>query len=257
MGTGTVNIVELNAYPKNKAMQHTIKSLTGYHLAAEDGAIGKVEEFYFDDETWTIRYLVVKTGNWLSGRKVLISPAALVKASWKNNTFPVQLTKEQIRNSPGIDTDKPVARQQELELHGHYHWQPYWGSGFYAGGGGLWNVMSEYPQIGEEIITEAGTHEKHVDDDFHLRSTHAVTGYHLHATDGEIGHVYDFIMDDQTWQIICLVIDTHNWMGGKKVLVPVTHIKEIQWDTSLIIADIPIDDIKNCTPFDKSRFVDQ
>jgi hypothetical protein len=104
-------------------MKRSIKSLIGYTLHAADGEIGKVEEFYFDDQRWTIRYLIVRTGSWLLGRKVLISPQALGTTDWDNRAFPTTLTKEQIRNSPDIDTDEPVSRQQEERLYAHYPWQ--------------------------------------------------------------------------------------------------------------------------------------
>src|SRR5664279_6193650 len=104
-------------------MQHNIKSLIGYDMGAKDGEIGTVKQFYFDDKTWSIRYLVLRTGGWLFGREVLISPDAVVKNSLKQGTFPVNLLKEQIRTSPDIDTAKPVSRQQEIELYGHYLWQ--------------------------------------------------------------------------------------------------------------------------------------
>ncbi len=236
-------------------MQRNVHSLTGYSLDATDGKIGKVEELYFDDQSWTIRYLIVKTGNWLSGRKVLISPDAIVKTSWEPGTFLVNLTKEQIRNSPDIDTDKPVSRQQEIALYGHYPWPEYWGSGFYAGGFSV--IGNTSPVIDQEIVKEADPADKRSDDDPHLRSTHRVTGYRIHATDGEIGHVKDFIIDDQNWQIIYLVIDTRHWFGGKKVLMAVGHIKEIKWDLSEIFVDSTVDSVKNYTAFDESEFSHQ
>lgn len=234
-------------------MQRNINSLIGFNMGTIDGEIGKVKEFYFDDNTWIIRYLIVKTGGWLFGREVLISPEAVMKDSWKQETFPVSLTKEQIRTSPDIDTDKPVSRQQEIELYGHYRWQPYWGTGFYLGGG-LWNMTSQYPMIAEEIVQEPGNIDKPADDDLHLRSSRAVTGYHIHANNGEIGHVIDFIMEDQTWQLLFFVIDTHNWFGGRKVLIPVQHIKELQWGNSKIVVDMSVDAIKDCAIYEESGF---
>jgi sporulation protein YlmC with PRC-barrel domain len=234
-------------------MQRNINSLIGYNLEGTDGEIGKVTDFYFDDDTWTIRYLILQTGNWFSGRDVLISPEALVKSIWKPGIFPVNLTKDQILNSPDIDTDKPVSRQQEIELYGHYLWQPYWGSDFYAGG--LWGIPSSAPVIDQKIVKETDENDKRSKDDRHLRSTHEVTGYHIHAIDGEIGHVKDFIMDDRTWQIVWLVVDTHNWIGGKKVLIPVRHIKEVQWENSKVVADETVDSVKNSIAFDGSEFV--
>src|SRR5579862_1293341 len=107
-------------------MQRSINKLIDSTISAKDGELGKVEEFYFDDKTWIIRYMVVKTGGWWDGRKVLISPAALGTPDWESFTFRVNLTMDQVRNSPGIDTDKPVYRQHEEELHRYYAWPQYW-----------------------------------------------------------------------------------------------------------------------------------
>ena len=222
-------------------------------MGATDGEIGKVEEFYFDDETWTIRYMIVKTGGWLFGSKVLISPETLQKTDWEKKDFPVNLTKEQIKSSPYIDTDKPVSRQMETALYGHYLWQPYWGSGFYAGGG-IWNVANEYPLFSKEIVTDAGSDNEHQNDNPHLRSTHAVTSYHIHATDGDIGHVNDFIMDDTTWQLKYLIVDTHNHIGGRNILIDVKNIKEIQWDNDKVKLDISIAAVKDCASFHESKY---
>jgi sporulation protein YlmC with PRC-barrel domain len=234
-------------------MQRSINSLIDYDMGAIDGEIGKVEEFYFDDQAWVIRYLIVKTGSWLFGRKVLIAPAALLKVEWVPGTFPIGITKEQIRNSPDIDTDKPVSRQQEIEMYGHYPWQPYWGSGFYAGA--LWNVADTPPVIDEKIINQADNKGKIADEDPHLRSTLEVTGYNIHATDGEIGYVKDFIIDDHTWKLEYLVVDTHKWFEGKKVLIDVRHIKEVDWDKSKIFVDVTVDAIKTSKEIDISEFI--
>jgi sporulation protein YlmC with PRC-barrel domain len=218
-------------------MERNLHSLIGESIGATNGEIGKVEDFYFEDDTWTIRYLVVKTGAGMSGRKVLISPNAFPKHAWASGMFRANLTREQVRNSPDIDSDKPVSRQQEAELANYYPWQPYWGSGYYAGG--------VYGIIEPEGVKNSTA-------DLHLRSCRTVTGYHVHASDGEIGHVNDFIMDDETWQIVYVVVDTHNWIGSKKVLVAVRHIKEVQWANSTVVADVTIDVIKNGVSADKS-----
>jgi uncharacterized protein YrrD len=236
-------------------MQRNINSLIGYDIGATDGEIGKVKEFYFDDSTWTVRYLIVKTGSWLFGREVLISPDAAMKNSWKQETFPVSLTKEQIRTSPDIDTNKPVSRQIEIQLYGHYPWQPYWGSGFYAGG--LWDAANTSSVIDEKVINSADDKGRIADEDQHLRSTKEVTGYNIHATDGEIGSVKDFIIDDQTWQLLYLVVDTHKWFSGKKVLIEARHIKEVQWDKSKILVDITVDSVKNSEAYQETEFINQ
>ncbi len=218
-------------------MQRNIKSLIGYSIRATDGEIGNVEEFYFDDNTWDIRYLIVKTGTWLFGRSVLIAPAALQSIDWGRKDFPFNLTKNQISNSPGTDLHKPVSHQHEIALYEHYAWQPYWTSGFYAGG--QWGVVPAAPLFDERITKDNIDSAIQVENnDVHLRSTERITGYHIHASDGEIGHVNDFIIDDESWKILYIVVDTNNWMGGKKMKVSVKHIKEINWEKSQVAIDI-------------------
>jgi sporulation protein YlmC with PRC-barrel domain len=230
-------------------MEHNINNLLLYTMEATDGLIGDVKDFYFDDKTWHVRYLIVKTGGWLSGREVLISPVALLNEKWRNGLFPVDLTKKQVSSSPDIDTDKPVARQREIELYGHYQWESYWGSGFY--GGGSMGPSMPFPVIDRKVLIEADKNDKREDDDNHLRSTAIITGYHIHATDGEIGHVNDFIMDDTNWQIKFIVVDTHNWFGGKKVMVPVGLIKKIEWSDNRVYLDTTMAAVKKCKLFDE------
>ena len=232
-------------------MHHSLSSLIGCSLQATDGEIGEVDEFYFDDQTWTIRYLILKTGNWLDGRKVLISPEALEKTTWKKGSLPVKLTKDQIRNSPTIDTEKPVSRQQEIELYEHYSWPNYWGSGMV--GGELWGMPNYLPILDLEKGNKPDSKGKKTDDDPHLRSSYQVAGYNIQATDGEIGHVKDFILNDQNWRILYLVVDTHNWFGGKKVLVSVRHIREVEWQNSKVFVNITVASVENSQAFDESE----
>ena len=233
-------------------MQHNIKSLIGYSMEATDGDIGKVEDFYFEDTTWVICYLILKTGNWFLYRKMLISPQSIVKGDASAGIFAVNLSKEQIRTSPDIDTDKPVSRQQVIDLYGHYAWQRYGVSGFYAGGSAA--AMDNVPITDEKIMKEADPNDKRSDDDLHLRSTKKIMGYHIYASDGDFGHVCDFIFDDTNWQIMYLVVDTHNWFGGKQFLIETGIVKEIQWENSKVILNISIDEIKDCQLFDESQF---
>jgi uncharacterized protein YrrD len=234
-------------------MERNINSLLNYNIEAKDGLIGEMEEFYFDDKDWKIRYLIVKTGNWLSDRKVLIPLDAILKEPWQNGVFPLNLTKEQVKHSPDIDTDKPVSRQQEIELYGHYQWQYYWGGGFY-GGGSLGGEMS-LPIVDNQVLTEADKKKNHKNDDIHLRSTDAVTNYHVHASNGDIGHVNDFIINDETWQIKFIVVDTHNWFGGKKVLIKVEDIIKIDWMEDKIFLDITTNAVEKSKLFDETYYM--
>ncbi|MGA3268849.1 MAG: PRC-barrel domain-containing protein [Verrucomicrobiota bacterium] len=106
------------------------KTLEGYKLDSLDGEIGKINEFYFDDRHWTIRYLVADTGNWLTGRQVLISPYALRDVNGEQQHIAVNLTKKQIEDSPSLDSDKPVSHQFEQAYYGFYGLPTYWGGPF-------------------------------------------------------------------------------------------------------------------------------
>ncbi len=234
-------------------MQYNINKFIGFKMGARDGDVGEIKEFYFDDETWAIRYLIVETGNWFSNKKVLIAPQALLAPDFSNKILPINLTKAQIKSSPDIDTDKPISRRQEVEMFGHYVWERYGGSGFYAGGSAA--VMNLPPIVDEEIIKENDPNENAEDGDPHLRSSERVTGYYIHATDGDIGHIKDFIVNNKTWIITDLVIDTHNWLGGKRILMPVRHVKDIQWDNFKIILDVSKKYLEDCTIFNEPSFV--
>lgn len=233
-------------------MQRNIKSLTGYSLKASNGEIGDVKEFYFDDETWKIRYLVIKTGSWLTGREVLIAPHAIENCDWLNGFFKVNLTKKQIQNSPDIDTHHPVYRQQEIALYDHYAWEAYWLSGFYPMG--YLGVSVPFPSTGHKGLLPPPGEEKGTNHDLHLRSTERVMGYHVHAKDGDIGHVCDFVVDDQTWQIVHLVIDTSNWLGGKKVIIAIGHVLKVEWENSKVYVDITISAVKKSRQFEELIF---
>jgi len=232
-------------------MKRSLKSLQGYTLKETDGEIGKVDEFYFDDVSWTIRYLVIKTGNWLSGKKVLISPKALLTPDWENETFPVNLTKNQIENSPDIDTDKPVSRQHEEELFTYYTWDPYWGDG--AHGAGIFGAMPSDLYENEEATAPVVPVENSEPHDPHLRSSNEVKGYGIHAADGEIGKVTDYIVDDSDWRINYLVIETGDWLSSKKILLPTGWIKQVKWDNRIVIVDVTTEQVKNCPDFDASQ----
>lgn len=213
-------------------MLQSIKELSGYTILARDGEIGKVEDFYFDDEEWFIRYLVVKTGDWFSGKKVLISPAAFLgMPDWKGKKFPLLLTKEMVEKSPPVDTDKPVSRQKELEIIKHYNWPVYWKA--------------------EELEAEISRDRE--GGSSHLRSTEEVMGYYINAVDGEAGHVEDFIIDDEKWDVKYIAVDTRNWFPGKKVIILPKCIERIDWAASKVYVGLLKDTIKVSPEYDHSE----
>lgn len=199
------------------------KTLQGYRLDSLDGEVGKVREFYFDDHYWNIRYLVANTGPWLAGRQVLIAPFALVRIEREDKCIGIDLTREQIEKSPSLDSDKPVSRQFERDYYEYYGWPTYWGG------------LYDWPSHPGSAAHQERWHRFIQGDkpwDPNLRSTHAVAGYHVQASDGAIGHVEDFIIDDDKWSIRYLVVNTGNWWPGKHVLISPHWIERISWGES-------------------------
>jgi hypothetical protein len=199
-------------------MLRSTKKLRGYAIRATDSNIGKVYEFYFDDEAWTIRYLVIGIGGWLSGRLALIARAALGQPDSKAHTLPVELTKREVENSPDIDAEKPVYRQWKNELDSD--WPLYWGGGRLLIAGAFDGYPSAKAKEKKRPI------EEHKSDP-HLRSTREVIGYRIQAVDGEIGHVEGFVVDCETWSIRYIMVDTRNWLPGKMVLVGTQWVEEV------------------------------
>lgn len=228
-------------------MLRSVNSLYGFTIGATDGEIGKVHSLLFDGRSWVIRYLVVDTGSWLPGRKVLIPATVLDPPDWRARVFPVELTREQVRHSPDIDTDKPVVRQREIELHRHYNWTPYWGVGH-----GLGTGYTPVPSVqGDENPPDEAR------GDPNLRSTREVRGYRIHATDGLIGHVEDFIVSDADWIIRYLIVDTRNWLPGRSVLISPEWVRDIGWDEQQVWVDVHKETIRSSPPYDAAAPVNR
>jgi hypothetical protein len=207
---------------------------------AKDGAIGKCKDFLFDDNQWAVRYMVADTARWLPGRKVLISPLSLGSPLWPDHVLPVDLTKEEIKKSPPLDEDAPVSREYEMRWADHFQYPYYWPHG------DLWGIRHYAPaapsaQKSERIEDAQGTN---------LRSAKEVTGYHIEARDGDIGHVEDLIIDDTMWSIRYLVIDTRNWLPGRKVLVAAPWVDHIRWADETVHVAMDKEQIEKSPPYD-------
>jgi len=240
-------------------MLRTLKDLEDFKIDATDGEIGHIKDFYFEDDAWVVRYFVVDTGTWLASRKVLISPISVREPNWLARTLPVSINKEQVKNSPDFDSDKPVSRQNEERYLGYFGYPSYWG-GMGLWGGGLYPYAMApgfggygLDRVEREQELEAylrNERARHRNDDPHLRSCKAVNGYHIHATDGDIGHVAGFLVDDETWAIRYLVIDTSNWWVGQKVLISPLWIKGVHWSDESVTVDLSRASIKSSPPYD-------
>jgi hypothetical protein len=211
-----------------------------YKLLCLDGEIGKVKEFYFDDNHWVVRYLVINTGNMLTGKQVLISPYSLTDIVEHSEQIVVNLTKKQIEGSPSPDTDKPVSKQFEKSHQGYYGYPKYWG-GVYP-----WGM---YPYIERDPFNWKEFTESKESWDPNLRSTHEVDGYHIEASDGAVGHVNDFIIDSETWALRYLVVGTLNWWPGRQVLVSPRWIESVNWPDRKVYVNLSRDAIKHSTEY--------
>lgn len=235
-------------------MLRSITALEGYTIRAADGDIGTAVDFLFDDQHWTIRYVVVHTGGWLSGRRVLISPIAILNTDWDDQRIDLALTRAQVEHSPPIAADQPVSRQKELEYSTYYGYQPYWG------GAGVWGY-GMYPAAlatpgflpGTPLTTPPPAEpdvDQTVQGDPHLRSTEHVMSYLIQAQDGQLGHVDDFLVDDAHWTLRYMVVDTKTWWPGKKVLVAPAWVSGVEWESFQVHVDLPRKIIKHAPEFD-------
>jgi len=242
-------------------MLRSTKDLQDYSIDAIDGTIGKVSDLYFDDDAWVVRYLVVDTGSWLSSRRVLVSLISVGTPDGALKSIPVVISKEQVRHSPDIDTDKPVSRQHEIHYLGYYGYPPYWdGIGMWGGGlepfamqpGYLMDNLNSSERLAEQEAYAQAERARHRNDDPHLRSCKAVSGYHIKAKDGEIGHVEDFLIDDRTWALRYIVVNTSNWWLGHKVLIAPQWIKAVHWSDESVLVDLNRATIQDAPAFEST-----
>jgi hypothetical protein len=196
-------------------MLRSLRTLERYRVSATDGDLGRIRDFLVDDEAWKIRHLVVDTGGFIGGRRVLISPASFRQVDWASRRVHLSLTALQLMNSPSVDADKPVSRQHELELYSYYDHGSYWA----------------HNQPGDV-------------DDIHLRSVNAIRNYHVHGTDAAIGHVDDFVLDEASWALRYIVVDTSNWWLGKRVLVRPQWATRVSWAEGNVYMSVTRDAIK-------------
>lgn len=226
-------------------MIRCMTGLRGYILAAKDGEIGRCRDFLFDDQDWSLRFMVADTGKWLSGKKVLVAPIFLGEPDWAWNRFPVTLTRQQIEDSPLLDEHLPVSRQYERQYHEYYDLPMYWSG---AAAWGSWPASDTTVVEKKETGTEADKKEE--SEERHLQSLQDVLGYHISARDAEVGHLDDLIVDAATWTIRQIVVDTRNWIPGRRVLISPDSVSEIDWAERKVLVDRYAQEIRNSADYD-------
>ncbi len=235
-------------------MLQVISPLKGFAIEASDGRIGTVVDFLFDDASWKVRWLVIDCGIWLTGRKVLIHPSAISREDLERRQFVVALTKAQVEDSPELAEDQPISMQMENQLYTYYGWDTLWGG---ANLGAIPGAMASplmappYLGLGQTDEAEAGDDGPTLRGaDPHLRSVDEVTGYGVHAVDGEIGHIENLMIDDANWSVHYFVVDTRNWWFGKRVLISPLAVKAIDWSDRHVELNVSRELVKAGPPWD-------
>lgn len=225
-------------------MLYRLEKLIGMPIAATDGTLGKIKDVYFDDARWAVRYLVVETGDWLMGRRVLISPISVDSIDWAEHSVRVRLTMQQVRGSPDIDTAMPVSRQHELNFLDYYGYPEYWTGTL------LWGA-TPFPVVPTHTVSrDATVHAGQTPMDQHLRSLKEVMGYSLQATDAAIGSLEDLLVDNGSWALRYVMVDTREWWIGKHVVVPTQWITALDWEKQLVHVDVLRNAVQQAPEFD-------
>jgi len=191
-------------------MLHRLQTLVEHRVIATDGEIGSVRDFLFNDQTWAIHYLVVDVKRWLTREEVVLPVTAIKQLDWENKTLHVQLTKEQVRQSPDVDTKQPVSRQQEIAMQDYFGKLAYW-------------VDRRSPMTSS--MPTGIEYPVHTEGDLHLRSISNLEGYEVRGTDGELGRLEDFILDEASWHLGYLEVKAGEWLLCRSVLVPTRWVK--------------------------------
>ena len=218
-----------------------LSALQGYSLHARDGEIGRLREVFFDDRDWMVRYFVAQTGIWL-GKEVLILPSMVAAVDEEDLGLHVDLTREQIVNSPDIKTSLPISRHSENDLFVYYGISPYW-------------ITDPFAEDSAELQPAPPEVQPREADQPHLRSSTAVTGYRIHAEDGEIGHVEDFILDELNWGVRYMEVNTRNWLPGRHVLIAPIWIHSLDWHEKEVIVNLDRAAIESAPDYDRSKLI--
>ena len=241
-------------------MLFAVSGLIGCEVHANDGAVGAVKDFLFDDQTWKLRWVAVNAGDWLAGRRVVflhpsaIAPLVLppkpklpMMSQGETLTLAVDLTRGQIEAGPHAHQDNPVTRDMEGLLYDYYGWDPYWGASHF-GGAVLANVESKIVEGAARRTVEAQTPP--LDGADHLHAVTEFKGYAVHAADGDIGHVENLLADDSNWDIRYLVIATRNWWPGKIVQLSPYAVKDIDWFAEQVNMNVTRDQVRSAPAWD-------
>jgi len=198
-------------------MLRSFKDLLGFAIRATDGRVGTLSDVYFDDETWLVRYCVIDTGRWLTGRHVLAGSRPLSVLDSTRRELWVRLSRTEVRRSQAAGTDKPVSKQRSAAV--------------------MSSLQRLVPRRGPD--SSALSSRIAASHDRHLRSCNAVLGHRLIGSDARIGWVDDYLIDDKSWSVRHLIVDTgDNVSAGPRVLVAPNCIDKISWADAAISVNL-------------------
>jgi hypothetical protein len=226
------------------------KDFEGFDILATDGEIGSVRDVYFDDDRWTVRYVVVDTGKWLPGRQVLLSPISFAAPDWEARELPVNLTRAQVAESPDVFTHRPISRMNEVELHAYYGYPAYWEGPALWGAAMTPAALAAMPSIVGGAAEIARPRDRK---DEHLRSAQEVRGYHVRATDGAVGHVEDFIVSDESWTVRYVIVDTGSWLFSRRVVLAPEWFRGVVWESRGVEVELTREQIASSPEFDPAK----
>ena len=232
-------------------MLRSLKEIEGYKIRAQDDDFGEIKDFLFDDQEWKIRYLVISTRKFLPGRKVVIPPSEAGQPDWENHEVPIDKSKDQIKDGPSLEEHEPVSRSHEEKVHKYFEWEPYW----FGANPPRGTLKPGQERIGEERDPSTNLIEEAESE--HLRSVDEVLSYTVNASDGEVGDLIDFIMDDELWVIRYLVVDTSAILSGRKVLLATSWIDRVRYVESKVIAEPSREVIEKSPEFDPASPVNR
>lgn len=230
-------------------MLYRLKDLDGFIVNASDGEVGELVEFYLNDQDWKIRYLVVKTKIDGEEKLALISPIAVQQLNIEDKSILLDVTTAQVAQSPLINEETPVTREHEIMLHNYFEWPFYWDEEGIPSG--LAGDLTAVPliEMSMDVQEKVAAEEEGRP---HLRTIREIRGYEIKARDGVIGQMDDFIIDDASWNVMYMIVDTGNWLSGRKVLVSPQWIERISLAENSVSVELSIDTIQNSPEYDES-----
>jgi uncharacterized protein YrrD len=231
---------------KGSEMLRRASDIVGCEIISSDGAIGKVYDIVFGED-WVFQYLVIDIGGWFGGRRLALAFDVVEAIDEDQRSIHVPLSKNDIENCPNVASRNTAAEEAEALLGKIWMWTP--------------NSVAHLPEeIRRVLDSEATVAEKQVAEEHvqsRLRSFRETDGYHIAASDGDIGHLQDLLVDGDTWRIQYLAVNAGNWFFQRNVVIPVQSLESIHWADRRVHLSLLRDEVKHSPEYDPDEPVAQ